>query len=101
MSNDWQSAAQCRGKATVFDAIANTRQVHFRKKWAASACAGCPVVAECARDALSTNAYGVVRAGMYLYRQQGSSSSVTADDQLRERLWAIGYGGFTMQEVAS
>ena len=57
-------------------------------RYAAAYCAGCPVLAECARDALAHRDIGVVRAGVYC-APNGVSQRVHVREALQQ---AAGHG---------
>lgn len=63
--NTWLDDAQCAGDRPERYATSNLDPLR-RNQEARRLCVGCPVLAECARDALDTGATDVVRGGIPL-----------------------------------
>ncbi|MFL0579167.1 WhiB family transcriptional regulator [Dietzia sp. 179-F 9C3 NHS] len=83
MIPSWHERAKCAGDLAFIErveAVADNK----RRAAARAACAGCPVLTECAVEGLETSAYAVVRAGVWL-RANGQRTR-TAD---RHELVAI------------
>lgn len=75
---NWHDNAKCAGKIGEFDMPARRMLKADREKWDARiqrACAGCPVMRECAQDALDNPqfAQGVVRAGYAITHSSGTA----------------------------
>lgn len=67
MKNDWYNHAQCAGRYVNDFDLDNRRYIRQNKTGLArTLCAGCPVKRECALDALEHEAWGTVRAGIWL-----------------------------------
>lgn len=63
MNNKWRWEAKCAGEPEKYD-IDNKKL--NKSATARELCAGCPVKRECADDALQREAWGTVRAGVWL-----------------------------------
>lgn len=60
----WQENAKCRGRPELWDADRIPKTDRPRKAW--GLCTGCPVLLDCARDAVTEQAVAVIRAGIML-----------------------------------
>ena len=63
MNNKWRSEAKCYGEHEKYDL--DNKKLN-KEATARELCAGCPVKRECAADALQREAWGTVRAGVWL-----------------------------------
>lgn len=61
----WRDQAKCGGQQ-VPDPTLPDEPSNDKQRIAAIYCDGCPVIAECARDALETHTSGIIRAGMFV-----------------------------------
>ena len=66
---DWMGRAKCattliRPGRDPYDPVGKSNTKAGRDRHAAKVCAGCPVMAECARHALYLRAEGMIRAGL-------------------------------------
>lgn len=61
----WLESAKCAEHGRDSEPP-NRRSGREANKYAAEYCSGCPVVAECAEDALRTSDTGLVRAGIFV-----------------------------------
>lgn len=62
----WITRAKCRGAdPELFDLSARAYAEH-REEVAQALCSGCPVIRECAMDAMDPLAVGTVRAGLWI-----------------------------------
>lgn len=84
----WHDRAQCAGDDEFIDRI-EALSPKRRRAAARAACAGCPVVRECATEALDTRALAVPRAGVWI-RSNDRGAVRTAD---RAELAALGGRG--------
>lgn len=69
MDNEWPLKAKCRGTTPGIYALDEDPyrcHPHYRRIVAQWLCHGCPVIKECATDALRHNDRGLVRAGVWL-----------------------------------
>lgn len=91
--NEWLEQAKCRTMnpddfdlGNLLDKGVDGNDVaQVRAERAMSLCEGCPVIAECARDALVPLSVGLVRAGVYVpVTTEGSKRAQVARDQLME-----------------
>ena len=82
-SIDWHARAHCSvtGSPTDWDTPTDRRPRHEKLATTAAQCTGCPVVVECAADALEERSIGVIRAGVPLVHHdwQGRRGPVVAD----------------------
>lgn len=63
MNNKWRWEAKCYGEHEKYDL--DNKKLN-KAATARELCAGCPVKRECAADALMFDAWGTVRAGVWL-----------------------------------
>ena len=67
----WRDLAMCAGRTSPDpDLQSRPTNVSYAKA-AQRYCQGCPVVVECAQDALDHGDHSVVRAGVYLFGANG------------------------------
>lgn len=64
---EWTRQALCLGRDPGMYELEEFRG--DREKYARGACVGCPVIGECAADALDPLAVGTVRAGVWISEQ--------------------------------
>lgn len=62
----WTQHAKCLGTVTPGNDPFEPGRGHDRKKIATKLCAGCPVMLECAQDALHYRDQGVIRAATFI-----------------------------------
>ena len=85
----WRSRAQCIDRdPDEYDLEGGTPRGEPRQPIARDLCEGCPVIRECAGEALEPLALGTVRAGVWITRAGGSG----ARDRVREALSEIALG---------
>lgn len=84
---EWHERAEC-AKHKCDPSLTGTPPGRL-KRVAASYCAGCPVMAECAAEALRNTDTGVVRAGMFIDNSNGRYHR----PEKRRQLEAIAKGG--------
>ena len=62
----WTEDAKCTSLHPELFDLERERSTHESKRRVArQLCGGCPVIAECARDVLEHDSYGLVRAGLW------------------------------------
>ncbi|MBA4504225.1 WhiB family transcriptional regulator [Corynebacterium sanguinis] len=69
--HEWLLRAKCRSLDPELFDLSNVRDIkgseyHSRDAIAEQLCYGCPVIRECARDAMDPLAVGTVRAGVWI-----------------------------------
>lgn len=65
-THDWTEDAKCGSlHPDIFDFEGEKCPVDYKRYMARKLCEGCPVMAECARDVLEHDSYGLVRAGLW------------------------------------
>lgn len=62
----WRDHAQCGGRFREFEIETNKTSEEEKQTTAEMLCAGCPVMAECAEDALERESWGTIRGGVWL-----------------------------------
>ncbi|HAT1133941.1 TPA: WhiB family transcriptional regulator [Corynebacterium striatum] len=70
MNPEWRYVAKCAGDDVNTYDLESRRIIKDKAAVARELCAGCPVKAECAADALRFDAWGTVRAGIWLPNSQ-------------------------------
>jgi hypothetical protein len=100
----WQDGAKCAKRNRITGerpnpelwVTSNLKRAPHRQRHAAELCAGCPVIGQCAEDAVRMRAAYVVRAGVAL-------ESVEDNEEMRlyEKLDAIAKGHKASQESRS
>lgn len=70
--SDWQEHADCRRHQMDPDPAYGYKSGPYLNRYAAAYCSECPVIAECAADALEHRDISVVRAGLWLGHQNGA-----------------------------
>lgn len=83
---DWITRAQCCDMdPNDFDPPHHINDNDIERRWdyAAGLCSGCPVIAECARDALEQHDGEIIRAGVPLPQPRGNASYKRAAAALR------------------
>lgn len=89
---DWRDRAKCRGRDTeeyLSKNLPNSGKARYVK--AHHLCHGCPVMLNCAKDAVAQEATYYVRAGLPLHRNGSSNTRLLT--LLRERIDAAENGG--------
>lgn len=84
----WHEQAKCAGDELAkysLDEAPYFVEPHHRAEAAAALCAGCPVMEDCAADALLHHDRGVVRAGEWL-RYTGANPGRDRRDRLSARM---------------
>lgn len=82
----WHERAKCAGREpTKYEVVVSTvpRVAREQDEYARNLCAGCPVVLDCALDALDYGDVGVIRAGLIL---RHTSGGVKQDRLTRQKL---------------
>lgn len=65
-THDWTEDAKCGSlHPDIFDFEGEKCPVDYKRYMARKLCEGCPVMAECAKDVLEHDSYGLVRAGLW------------------------------------
>lgn len=76
----WRDRAACQGR-DLSEATLEHVSTHGRTAIAREYCYGCPVIAECAADAVECRDSGIVRAGVWI--AQNTSGAAKARRALR------------------
>lgn len=64
----WAEDAKCRSlHPDVFDLEGYKMPLEAKRSMARRLCEGCPVIAECAKDVLKRDSFGLVRAGLWTH----------------------------------
>lgn len=82
----WHERAKCAGREpTKYEVVVSKipRVIREQDEYARNLCAGCPVVLDCALDALDYGDVGVIRAGLIL---RHSSGGLKQDRLTRQKL---------------
>ena len=83
MTTWWRDRAKCRGRNPRYWDLAG--RTHLDAETAArTICRGCPVIAECALDAIDHGDAGVIRAGVCLWPRGHGSQRDADTHRLRE-----------------
>lgn len=91
---DWAARAKCAGRDPADYELeplhGGTRESINRNQLLKQArahdlCLGCPVIAECAKDALETKAHGMVRGGVWVSASHGEKDIAEAAKLLLEK----------------
>lgn len=91
---DWRQQAKCLGMDPhLFETQTDKRLADIYgdsttgNEIARSLCEGCPVIRECAVEAMKPIAWGTVRAGVWISDYKGTTAA-----KLREQLREVAYG---------
>lgn len=80
INDSWEAGAKCRGwDVNLFDPDTWKQQGDNPNQAARALCEGCPVMRQCAEQAIKSNATGVIRAGACLHQ---STSNPRRHDRL-------------------
>lgn len=69
MRRRWWQHAKCKNdnpSAYEFEGVDNMTRVAEKQEVASRLCSGCPVIVECAQDAMDPLAVGTVRGGVWI-----------------------------------